>query len=72
MQIGDTAHLTLFSLILMRMSGFILFNPIFGRRNIPTIVKSSMIFYSDTGSLFLFTRDCICSKKARSNTISFC
>lgn len=44
MLISDTAHLTLFSLILMRMSGFILFNPILGRRNIPTIVKSGFIF----------------------------
>lgn len=44
MLISDTAHLTLFSLILMRMSGFILFNPILGRRNIPVIVKTGFIF----------------------------
>lgn len=44
MLISDTAHLTLFSLILMRMSGFILFNPILGRRNIPAIVKTGFIF----------------------------
>ena len=44
MLISDTAHLTLFSLILMRMSGFILFNPILGRRNIPAIVKAGFIF----------------------------
>ena len=56
MQIGDTAHLTLFSLILMRMSGFILFNPIFGRRNIPTIVKSSMIFIL-TVAVYSFSRE---------------
>lgn len=43
MLISDTAHLTLFSLICMRMSGFILFNPILGRRNIPAIVKSGFI-----------------------------
>lgn len=43
MPISDTAHLTLFSLIAMRMSGFILFNPITGRKNIPMIVKSGFI-----------------------------
>lgn len=43
MQTGDMAQLTLFSLILMRMSGFILFNPIFGRKNIPMMVKSGFI-----------------------------
>lgn len=43
MLISDTAHLTLFSLIAMRMSGFILFNPILGRKNIPAIVKSGFI-----------------------------
>lgn len=43
MQTIDTAQLTLFSLILMRMSGFVIFNPIFGRKNIPMMVKSGMI-----------------------------
>lgn len=43
MLISDTAHLTLFSLIAMRMSGFILFNPVFGRKNIPVMVKSGFI-----------------------------
>ncbi len=43
MPISDTAQLTLFTLILMRMSGFILLNPILGRRNIPGIVKSGLI-----------------------------
>lgn len=33
----------LFTLIVMRMSGFILLNPIFGRRNIPNLVKAGMI-----------------------------
>ncbi|MPM41473.1 hypothetical protein SDC9_88128 [bioreactor metagenome] len=33
----------LFSFILMRMSGFILLNPIFARKNIPTIVKTGLI-----------------------------
>lgn len=44
MAIGNIAQLTLFSLILMRMSGFILFNPILGRRNIPARVKAGFIF----------------------------
>lgn len=33
----------LFTLILMRMTGFVLMNPIFGRRTIPGIVKSGFI-----------------------------
>lgn len=43
MAIDNIAQLTLFSLIMMRMSGFILLNPIFGRRNIPMIVKAGFI-----------------------------
>lgn len=38
-----TQQLVLFSLILMRMSGFILLNPIFGKRGIPGIAKAGMI-----------------------------
>ncbi len=44
MLIDNTAQLTLFTLILMRMSGFILLNPILGRKNIPALVKAGMIF----------------------------
>lgn len=44
MSIDSIAQLTLFSLILMRMSGFILMNPILGRRNIPARVKAGFIF----------------------------
>ena len=44
MSIDSIAQLTLFSLILMRMSGFILMNPILGRRNIPARVKAGLIF----------------------------
>lgn len=44
MAINDTAQLTLFSLIMMRMSGFILLNPIFGRSNIPSRFKAGVIF----------------------------
>ncbi len=32
-----------FSFVLMRMSGFVLLNPIFGRKNIPSLVKSGLI-----------------------------
>ena len=39
----DWAQVTLFFLILARMSGFILFNPLFGRQSIPGIVKSGFI-----------------------------
>ena len=34
----------LFMLVFMRMSGFILLNPIYGRRNIPIIAKIMIIF----------------------------
>ena len=44
MLFDTTAQITLFSLILMRMSGFILLNPILGRRNIPMQVKAGFIF----------------------------
>ena len=44
MSIDNTAQLTLFSLILMRMSGFVLMNPILGRNNIPARVKGGFVF----------------------------
>ena len=44
MAINNVAQLTLFSLIMMRMSGFILLNPVLGRRNIPMIAKAGFIF----------------------------
>lgn len=39
----DWAQVTLFFLILARMSGFVLFNPLFGRQTVPGIVKSGLI-----------------------------
>ncbi len=39
----DWAQLTLFLYILSRMSGFVLFNPILGRRNIPGFFRSGMV-----------------------------
>ncbi len=44
MAINSTAQLTLFALIMMRMSGFILMNPIYGRMNIPMRFKAALIF----------------------------
>lgn len=38
----DWSRFTLFLYILMRMSGFVLFNPLFGRRSIPGIVKAGI------------------------------
>ena len=39
----DWAEVTLFLMVLARMSGFVLFNPLFGRQNVPGIVKSGLI-----------------------------
>ncbi len=39
----DWANLTLFMMITARMTGFVLFNPFFGRRGIPGMVKSGLI-----------------------------
>lgn len=39
----DWRALTLFLLVLARMSGFVLFNPILGRQSIPGLVKSGFI-----------------------------
>ena len=38
----DWAQLYLFELIVMRMSGFLLFNPLLGRSNLPAMVKTGM------------------------------
>lgn len=43
MAINNTAQLTLFALIMMRMSGFVLMNPIYGRTNIPMRFKAGLI-----------------------------
>lgn len=39
----DWSELYLFMLIFMRMSGFVLFNPIFGRNSLPNLVKAGII-----------------------------
>lgn len=38
----DWAQLYLFELIFMRMSGFLMFNPLLGRSNLPAMVKTGM------------------------------
>ncbi len=51
--------LILFSLIVMRMSGAVLFSPVFGRRNVPSSVKAafimtfSLMLYMGTGGVLL-------------------
>ena len=47
----DWGQLFLFELILMRMTGFVMFNPIWGRSNVPGIVKSGFILVL---SVFVF------------------
>ncbi len=42
MFIPGTSEFLLFSLIIARMSGFVFFNPIFGRSNIPNLFKSGL------------------------------
>lgn len=39
----DWAEITLFLVVLARMSGFVLFSPLLGRRDIPGLFKSGMI-----------------------------
>ena len=39
----DWAEVTLFLMVLARMTGFVLFTPLFGRQSIPGIVKSGFI-----------------------------
>lgn len=43
LEIMDTSQFLLFSLIMMRMAGFVLLNPILGRNSIPMIAKSGFI-----------------------------
>ena len=39
----DWAQLFLLELIIMRMTGFVIFNPIWGRSNVPALVKAGLI-----------------------------
>lgn len=49
----DEAQLILFLSILMRMTGFISFNPIFGRKGLPNLVKAGFIFVLTVSVYFL-------------------
>lgn len=40
----DESQLVLFMFMLMRMTGFVVFSPIFGRKGIPNLVKAGFIF----------------------------
>lgn len=44
MTLSGTPEFQLFTLILMRMSGFVFLNPVFGRKNIPAMFKAAMAF----------------------------
>lgn len=48
----EPGRLMLFMLILMRMTGLIIFNPILGRRNVPSIIRSGIVLVF---SIVLFT-----------------
>ena len=52
----DMNELTLFLYILARVSGFILFNPILSRSNIPNIVKSGIIMVLSVFTISLTTQ----------------
>jgi len=49
----DWAEVTLFLLILARMSGFVVFNPLFGRQNVPGVVKSGLILLLSVTVFFM-------------------
>ncbi len=51
----DWAQVTLFFLIIARMSGFVLFNPLFGRQTMPTIVKSGLILLLSVTAISMTT-----------------
>ena len=54
----DWAEVTLFLLILARVSGFVLFNPLYARQNVPGIVKSGLILLL-TVSVFFMTEQTV-------------
>ena len=49
----DWAEVTLFLLIFARMSGFVLFNPLFGRQNVPGTVKGGLIMLLSISVFFM-------------------
>ena len=52
----DWAELTLFLMIMARMTGCVLFNPLLGRQSVPGIVKSGLILLL-TVTIFAMTSD---------------
>jgi len=54
----DWAEVTLFLLILARMSGFVVFNPLFGRQNVPGAAKSGLILLL-SGTVFFMTEQTV-------------
>ncbi len=44
MSLTGTPEFVLFTLILMRMSGFVFLNPVLGRKTIPAIFKTGLVF----------------------------
>jgi len=49
----DWEEVTLFLLILARMSGFVVFNPLFGRQNVPGVAKSGLILLLSVTVFFM-------------------
>jgi flagellar biosynthetic protein FliR len=47
----------IFIFILMRMTGFVLFNPVFGRRNIPVMTRGALAFVLALTALMAVTSD---------------
>jgi flagellar biosynthetic protein FliR len=44
MLIASTPELMTFSMVYMRLAGFVFFNPVFSRRNIPSMYKAGLVF----------------------------
>jgi flagellar biosynthetic protein FliR len=55
----DETFVTLFFYVAARMSGFVIFNPIFGRSNIPTIFRSGMVIVLTLFTLFTTSLDSV-------------
>lgn len=64
----DWAQLFHFELIIMRMTGFILFNPIVGRNNVPGLVKAGLILVL---SIAAYSMGGAAEIPVPSNTIAF-
>jgi len=47
----------IFLFILVRMTGFVMFNPVFGRRNIPATIRAALAFVLAIAALMMITAD---------------